>query len=463
MAKGSKPTKDLRSIRSGIVSRGLSLAKLSLGASSRLAAHKIGNLISGEDTSSERLQQLLISQVKALAEELGQLKGSLMKVGQMLSMYGEHFLPPEVNSILKSLQYQSPPLQWRAIKKLLSSELSAEKLAELDIEHTPVASASLGQVHRATIKKTGEVIALKIQYPGVAKAIESDIRTLRGIFSMAQLFPRMPHLDELFNEVKEMLWQEVDYRKELEHTDYFRNAFNSDKRIVVPKTYPRFSTTKVLATSFEEGVSVDSKEVADLSQERRNRLALIALEVYYQELFKLGRVQTDPHIGNYRIRISNDGKDQLILLDFGALRIFDENFLRHYREMVRASVEQNRKLLQKEAEILKFSEASDEQKLKDLFADFCFAMVEPFNQVNAPEEAKKFFDEQGCYDFKATDLPKRLSKKVSEVIMSFKLRAPPREVVFLDRKTGGVFVFLSVLRAKVNARPLLDSFLTEKP
>lgn len=451
------PKKDLKSIRSGVISRGFSLAKLSLGASSRIAAHKLGNLISGEDPSGQRLQDLLLAQVKALASELGQLKGSLMKVGQMLSMYGEHFLPPEVNSILKSLQYQSPPLQWRSIKKELVAELGNEKLAELEIDHTPLASASLGQVHRAKIIATGEEIALKIQYPGVAKAIDSDIRTLRGIFGMAQLIPRMPHLDELFSEVKEMLVQEIDYRKELEYTDYFREAFKNDKRIVVPKTYPRFSTSRVLATSFEEGFAVDSPEVAALSQERRNNLGMIALEVYYQELFKLGRVQTDPHLGNYRIKVpstflnrgASDYDDKLILLDFGALRTFDEHWLKNYRAMVRASLHKDRIALQKAAEALRFSQSDDDEKLKEIFAEFCFVMTEPVTQG---------ID----YDYKKTDLPKRLTRMVGTLISNFKLRAPPREVVFLDRKTGGVFIFLSVLGAKLNSRVLLDSYLTEK-
>ena len=442
-----------------MMSRGFSLAKLSLGASSRIAAHKLGNLISGEDASGQRLQDLLLAQVKALASELGQLKGSLMKVGQMLSMYGEHFLPPEVNSILKSLQYQSPPLQWRSIKKELVAELGADKLSELEIEHTPLASASLGQVHLATIIETGERIALKIQYPGVAKAIDSDIRTLRGIFGMAQLIPSMPLLDELFTEVKEMLVQEIDYRKELEYTNYFREALKGDKRIIVPKTYPRYSTSKVLATSYEEGFGVDSPEVAALSQERRNTLGLIALEVYYQELFKLGRVQTDPHIGNYKIRIqkvpgshyrsdASEYDDKLILLDFGALRTFDEQWLKNYRAMVRASLVRDRVALQKAAEALGFSEPNDDERLKEIFAEFCFVMTEPVTQ-------------EGDYDYKATDLPKRLTKMVGSLISNFKLRAPPREVVFLDRKTGGVFIFLSVLRAKLNSRSLLDRYLTE--
>src|SRR5690606_19398227 len=120
--------------------------------------------------------KLLQNQAALLSNELGELKGSLMKAGQMLSMYGEHFLPPEANALLKSLQQDSRPLLWEAIEPHLKKYLPEEKLAELEIEKDALACASLGQVHRARIKATGEMICLKIQYPQVDKAIDSDLK-----------------------------------------------------------------------------------------------------------------------------------------------------------------------------------------------------------------------------------------------------------------------------------------------
>src|SRR5262245_14168560 len=130
----------LSKIKSGVFSRGFALAKMTANAGAKAAAPAVGTICASEDERSERCQQLIASQMKVLAKELGQLKGSVMKIGQMLSMYGEHFLPAEANAILKSLQSQSPPLAWPAIEKQLKRHIAPERLAELEIETDPVAS-----------------------------------------------------------------------------------------------------------------------------------------------------------------------------------------------------------------------------------------------------------------------------------------------------------------------------------
>ncbi len=262
----------LKSIKSSPLSRGLALAKVTVSAGTRAASHALGNLFGDEGGKEDRLKEMLTAQMDLLSRELGKLKGSVMKVGQMLSMYGEHLLPPEANQLLKSLQNQSPPLAWEAIEKQLKRQLGAEKLALLDIEQEPHASASLGQVHRAVIRATGERIALKIQYPGVDQAIESDLAALRSLLTVSKLIPKGPKYDELFKEVRQMMHQEVDYSKELTATDEFRELFAEDGLVIVPRTYPEFSAKRVLATSFEEGVSMESAEVLALSQERRNAI-----------------------------------------------------------------------------------------------------------------------------------------------------------------------------------------------
>src|SRR6185437_1107551 len=139
----------LSRIKSGALSRGMALARASVSAGARVASHAVGNLFASEDEKPERFKDMLISQVESLSRELGQLKGSLMKVGQLLSMYGEHFLPAEANALLKSLQSQSPPLEWKAIEKVIRKQLTPAQLTTVEIDPEPMASASLGQVHRA--------------------------------------------------------------------------------------------------------------------------------------------------------------------------------------------------------------------------------------------------------------------------------------------------------------------------
>jgi predicted unusual protein kinase regulating ubiquinone biosynthesis (AarF/ABC1/UbiB family) len=446
--KKSPKTKDnsLSRIKSGTLSRGFSLAKMSLNVGAKAAGHAIGGMFSGE-SSEDRLTALLTSQLGVLSRELGQLKGSVMKVGQMLSVYGEYFLPPEANALLKSLQNQSPPLQWREIKKVLLRELGAEKLAELEISHEPLASASLGQVHRAVRKSDGLVIALKVQYPGVDQAIEGDLKVLKYVLSVSKMIPKGPQYDQIFDEVREMLHQEVDYAQELKLTEEFREFLADDPRFVVPRPIAEFSSRKVLATTLEEGLSVDSPEVQQLSQERRNDLSRAVLELYLKELFEFGAMQTDPHFGNYRIRLggSGDSKDQLILFDFGAVRKFSPAFLTSYRDLVDGSVHHDRELVNRAATDLGFMQPGDSNELRNSFASVCELICEPF--------------QAGIYNWGEDDLPKRAARESSKLAFQFRLRPPPREIVFLDRKMGGVFIFLSHLKAKIEGRALIESYL----
>ena len=380
-----------------------------------------------------------------------------MKVGQLLSMYGEHFLPPEANALLKSLQNQSPPLEWKAIERALLKQFPPEKLNELEIDHEPLASASLGQVHRARRKSDGRWLAVKIQYPGVDAAIEGDLKALKSILSISKFIPKGPKYDDLFKEVRFMLHQEVNYVREKELTDKFREILASDPRYRVPETFPDFSTRRVLTTSLEEGIPVDSPEVLNLPQDRRNKIGIAALELYFRELFEVGAVQTDPHFGNYRIHLGDP--DQFVLLDFGAVRVFNQSFLEPYRKMVRGSFLRNSSMIEEGAMGLGFLKSEDSLELKKLFVEFCFLISEPFYTSDTPGVSSHLFDSSGAYLWGESDLPKRVAKKASEMAFAFKLRSPPREIVFLDRKLGGIFIFLSVLKVRLNGRHIFQKYI----
>ncbi len=451
--------KKLGKIKSSVFARGLSLAKLTLNTGASLAGHGIGTLLSSQDQKDEKWLVFLKNRALDFSKELGQLKGSLMKAGQMLSMYGEHFLPPEANDLLKSLQSQSPPLEWSEIEKVLLKELGKEKLAKLDVDPASIGSASLGQVHQARIKATGELIAIKVQYPGVDKAIDSDLRALRSFLNLIQVLPRGVATDHIFSEVRTMLIQEMDYELEATQTENYGKLLKDDKRYIVPKVYREFSGVRVIATSFEKGISPDDRLVLSLTQERRNRLAINYFELYLRELFEWGLVQTDPHLGNYRVRLSPTGEDQLILFDFGAVRKYSDEFLHPYRRMVKAAFINDREALAKYAMQLKFIEKGDDPGLIRLFEEFCMGTVEPFLAPDDSRIDRGQIDADGNYDWKNSDLPKRLTRQVFEMIQKFRLRTPPREILFLDRKTGGTFIFMSVLGAKTSAREQMLKYM----
>lgn len=459
----AKKNDHIKNIRSRFLSRGYSLAKVSLRAGSKAATQAISGAFSGNQ-DPDKINKYIYSQIELLTNELGQLKGSLMKVGQMLSTYGEHFLPKEANDLLKSLQFQSPPVSWEVVEEVLKKELGPERLNELEVEKGPYASASIGQVHRATRKSDGNKLAVKIQYPGVDKAIDNDLRFLKMIFSFTNLIPKGPRFDQIFSEVKTMLHQEVDYRNELTFTQKFYELLKDDSRFLVPEVYPEYSSQKVITTSFMEGVPVDSDKVLSLPLERRNHLGRSFLELYLRELTEFGLVQTDPHLGNYRVRLGeNDSDDQLVLLDFGAMRAIEKSFLAPYHKVIWGALIRDDDVLLEGARDLGFVKEGDSEELVQSYIELCQLITEPFNKAEWPETPDELIDSSGNYDWGQSDLPKRVARKAGKIIVSFRLRTPPNETVFLDRKLGGAFVFLSVLNCKMNARDTAIAQLKDPP
>ncbi len=429
--------------------RNLALTRLGVFAGTRIAAHEFANLFRGSKARQQSDRTFYKQQAERLALELGRLKGSVMKVGQMLSLYGQYFLPAEAIEVLSRLQDTAEPVSWSAIAPAVQHALGRARLAELEIEHESLASASLGQVHLARRKADGYELVLKIQYPGVADAIESDIRTLSHLIAMTRLAPHGLNLDPVYAEVKEMLHREVDYMAEREHTERYRALLIGDARYVVPQVLPEYSSDQVLALSYEPSLQVRDAAVQALPLARRNALATSALELFLREFFDWGMVQTDPHFGNYRIRLNPAGGDQLVLLDFGATRLFARGFIEGYREMLRGALLRERATILRGASGIGLMHDHFPATLLDAFAELCELIVEPFRG--------------GTYDWGGSDLPNRVGAKIARTAFTRYFHIPPREIVFLHRRLAGVFILLAALNARWDARPLLERFLNGVP
>ncbi|MFN9068554.1 MAG: ABC1 kinase family protein, partial [Bdellovibrionales bacterium] len=324
---------------------------------------------------------------------------------------------------------------------------TAEQLNQFEIETEALASASMGQVHRARLKSTNETVVIKIQYPGVETAIESDLKALKKFLRLVEILPKDLSLDPIMKELKEMLTQEMDYHREVELMETYRQHLGEDPRYVIPKIFKAFCTKKIIVQSFERGLKGDDPIVQSLPQDRRNRLASNFLDLYFKELFEWHLIQTDPHLGNYRLRMDPRGQDQIVLFDFGATKKFDPQFMANYSKMIQGAIEKSPLFVEASFK-LGFIRPDDDPKLIQIFKDFCYQTVEPFGP--------------GAYDWKKTDLPKRITQLGISIAKEFPLRTPPREIVFLDRKTAGVFIFLSVLGAHFEAGPLIKKYLYGK-
>ena len=424
--------------------RNLALTKLGVSAGARIAAHEFANLFRGDKQRGDSDRTFYVGQARKLSDELGRLKGSVMKVGQMLSLYGQYFLPPEAVDVLAGLQDDTPPVDWKSLQPTLKRALG-RKLAELEVDPVPLASASLGQVHRARRKADGRELVLKVQYPGVADAIDSDINTLARLISITRLAPSSLDLAPVYAEVREMLHREVDYAAEVEHTKRYALLLKGDTRYVVPEVFDDYCSDRVLALSDEPGASAREARVQALPPERRNALAAAALELFLTELFDWGMVQTDPHFGNYKVRLGEE-RDRIVLLDFGATRLFGRGFVDGYRDVLRGAVRRDRALTLRGAEAIGAMDLSFPKPVLEAFAELCELIVEPFGSPGS----------QGVqYDWGASDLPRRAGKLVARNALTRYFRIPPREIVFLHRRLSGVFILLAALGAKWDARPVL--------
>ena len=199
----------------------------------------------------------------------------------------------------------------------------------------------------------------------------------------------------------------------------------------------------MLALSYEPGVSARDAAVRALPQERRNALAIASLELFLRELFDWGMVQTDPHFGNYKIRIDAAG-DRIVLLDFGATRLFGRGFVESYREMLRGALAGDRPTTLRGAAGIGVMPSDFPAPVREAFVELCELIVEPF---------------RGPDDWAASDRPRRVGEKIARNTMTRYMRIPPREIVFLHRRLAGVFFLIAALGAQWDARPVLERHL----
>ncbi|TNE77854.1 MAG: AarF/ABC1/UbiB kinase family protein [Gammaproteobacteria bacterium] len=450
-------------IKTGSFERRLSLTRAGLFAGSRMASHMATNWFSSKDKREQRHRAMLSNQARFLVDELGKLKGSVVKIGQVMALYGEHFLPDEVTEALHTLEDQTTSLEWPAIEKVLKDELGRERLRELDIDPEPLGAASLGQVHRAVRKRDGLELVLKVQYPGVADAVDSDLNAVAQLLKIARLVSFGPEFNDWLEEVREMMHREVDYRLEARTTEKFRAMLADDPRFIVPRVLTEYSTAHVIASTYEHGHSVSAPAVRDLPLERRSALGEAALELFFRELFVWGEIQTDPNFGNYRIRIAGEegedpGYDRIVLLDFGAVQAYSDEFLAPVKQMIRASYEQDLSAVVDGGVQLKFMSLEWPREVLDKFGSVCMSVLEPLakDQGQWPDYA---VNSHGQYRWKQSDLPSRVARQAARSAISRYFRVPPKEFVFLNRKLIGVYTFIAVLHSEFNGEPLLKKYL----
>ncbi|MEO8124080.1 MAG: AarF/ABC1/UbiB kinase family protein [Burkholderiales bacterium] len=379
---------------------------------------------------------------KRLTERLGRLRGAAMKIGQMVSMQGEDLLPAEFAQALSALRSQAAPMPSQQLHRVLGREYGAgwqRRFTSFDPE--PVAAASIGQVHRATAAD-GRDLALKIQYPGVARSIASDVDNVAALLRLFNLLPIDLDVAGIADEAKRQLMQEADYLSEARFLDGFRLLVADEPALLVPRVHHDLTTTRILAMDFIEAEPLDG--VATLPQGRRNAVGALIERLLFRELFEFRMMQTDPNFANYLYQPEGG---RVVLLDFGATRQFDAEFVANYARISRAVIDGDREAIACEAVRIGYAAADDAPERLEAVVDMCLLACEPLRHV-------------GRYDFGASDLPVRIRNLAFELAVRRRLlRTPPPETLFLHRKLVGSFLLLARLGAKVDARSLILPFL----
>lgn len=460
MPDRSDKSDKLDQLKTSAFDRRFSVAKASFLAGTRWATANASSMFSDEDTRNKKRKQAMTEQAYYLVQELGKLKGSIVKIGQMMALYGEHFLPEEITQALHTLNNDTIALSWPAIKAQLRNELG-DKIDELVIDHEPLGTASLAQVHRAVRKSDGLEIVLKVQYPGVADAIDSDMSLFRNMLKLTRMVPQTREFDEWFDEVREMMHREVNYRMEADTTRRFYDRLQNDPRYIVPQIVDEYCTNRVLCMTFERGVPINSPVMLSLPQARRDKLGEASLEVAIREIFEWGEMQTDPNFGNYLVRLGNgkDIEDKIVLLDFGAIRQFDQNLLKVARGLIIAGYHHSLDEMINAMQGYSFFDQMPANVKPGMAKVFLLATESFSSQANNPELPDGVMDSEGKYHWKKSQLHARVIKQAGESMASRYFSVPPKEFMFISRKFIGAYTFMTVIDAHTNMRKMLESFM----
>ena len=377
-----------------------------------------------------------------VAEQLSQLRGAAMKIGQLLSMDAGDLLPSELSDILARLRSDAHPMPMSQLVAVLEESWGKGWEGRFDrFSFTPLAAASIGQVHSAQ-GKDGQRLAIKVQYPGVRESISSDVDNVATLLRMSGLLPPGMDVVPLLHEAKRQLQDEADYLKEATHLRRFHQLLADSPDFLVPRGYAEFSTPNILVMSFADGGPLESLEHAP--QAERDRVITLLFGLLLREVFEFQCVQTDPNFANYRYQQETG---QIVLLDFGATRLYSRDGTEAFRRLLVAGWRDDRAAITEAALEVGYFQHETLAKHRLLLTDLICQACEPLRH-------------QGAYDFAISDLAGRLRDAGWQLGADRDFwHTPPVAVLFLHRKVAGLYMLAAKLKARVDVRRLFEPYV----
>lgn len=384
--------------------------------------------------------------ITRLTDELARMRGAAMKLGQLISMDTGEVLPPEIATIMARLRAEAHPMPPKQLRRVLDAAWGPGWLARFaGFQTTPIAAASIGQVHRARTRD-GRDLAIKVQYPGVRRSIDSDVDNVATLIRLSGLLPRGLDLAPLMAEAKRQLRDEADYAQEGAHLARFGTLLEGNEGLHVPRLHADLTTPDVLAMDHAPGVPVES--LTDAPQETRDSVVARLVALLLAELFDFRLMQTDPNFANYRY---DPGTDRVVLLDFGATRALPAELAEGYRALLAAGLDGAPGAIETAARRLGL--IGPELPAAHLAALMRMAEI-AFAPMRFPAPV----------DVAALDLSRRLRGIGAELGTDLFApgalsHVPPMDTLFVQRKLGGIYLLAHRLRARIDMAPLLARHL----
>lgn len=417
------------------------LSRVTAGVAGNMAVGSVAQLGRGQ---RPRMRDLLLTPRNAtrIVDELAKMRGAAMKMGQLMSMDTGDVLPPELAQIMARLRDDAHVMPPKQLKSMLNDQWGDGWLRGFKrFDVRPIAAASIGQVHRA-LTKDGRDLAIKVQYPGVARSIDSDVSNVGALIKLTGLLPKGFALGPYLEEAKVQLHAETDYAAEAKALNQFATLLEGDGRFVVPKFEATWSGPLILAMDYVASTPIE--DVAGADRATRNRVAADLIDLMLRELFEFGLMQTDPNFANYRY-IADTG--QIVLLDFGATRALRPQASDDYRAIMGAGLDGDRGgLLDAALRIGFVTEAIEDRHLNRIMD----IMETVFGALTRTED----------FDFADPALSRRMQAQGMALADDGFVPPPlPMDALFLQRKFAGMFLLAARLRAHVPVAQMIRHWL----